>query len=237
MVSWGSAAACMHTLFTLALGVNLESPVDLKMHVFGTCGRKWEYQEKHGVKTGDHLVVKQLKSALLPIDPIHQISVKYSVKRKKGLRRSSIFTRRLSEVGETITSWALRRPSYFNYIVPKLPRPISLPFPQPLPFTNTHKTASHYTLTSPLPAPCNYTIGRKHLFLGSVNVWLLLASTRLREQSGVFHYKIFNSSNFIVQFGDFMIRRRLLELRAFPVSAIIQEKTGSTQCSRRNRCN
>lgn len=131
----------------------------------------------------------------------------------------SIFTCRLFEVEKTITSWALRRPSYFNYIVPKLPRPISLPFPQPLPFTNTHKPASHYTLTSPLPAPCNYTIGRKHLFLGSVNVWLLLVCMRLREQAGVFHYKIFNNSSFIVQFGDFMIWRRLLQLKAFPVPA------------------
>ncbi len=143
----------------------------------------------------------------------------------------SIFTCRLFEVEKTITSWALRRPSYFNYIVPKLPRPISLLFPQPLPFTNTHKTASHYTLTSPLPAPCNYTIGRKHLFLGSVNVWLLLVCTRLREQAGVFHYKIFNNSSFIVQFGDFMICRRFTRVESVSSSSIFQEKTCSTQCS------
>lgn len=110
---------------------------------------------------------------------IHRIAVNYTEEEKENM---SIFTCCLFEVEKTITSRAPRRPSYFNYIVPKLPSPISLPFPQPLPFTNTHKKASHYTLTSPLPAPCNYTICRKHLFLGSVNVWVLLESARLSEK-------------------------------------------------------
>lgn len=135
------------------------------------------------------------------------------------------------EVEKTITSWALRRPSYFNYIVPMLPRPISHPFPQPLPFTNTHththQTASHYTPTSLLPAPCNYTIGRQLLFLGSVNVWLLLTCMRLSEQAGVFHYKIFNNLSFIVRFRGFMICRRLLELKAFPVPASSKKRLGA----------
>lgn len=63
----------------------------------------------------------------------------------------SIFICRLFEVEKTITSWALRRPSYFNYIVPKLPRPISLPFPQ-TPSLHKH-TQNGIALHANIPAP------------------------------------------------------------------------------------
>lgn len=97
-------------------------------------------------------------------------------------------------VKKTITSRALRRPSYFNYIVPALKPTASwtAPFHNPDPSqTRTERRHRITHSTSPLLAPCNYTIGRQHLFLGSVNVWLLLKWMRLSEQAAAFHYKIF----------------------------------------------
>lgn len=146
---------------------------------YSTCCRSARLQ-KPDWETAEAIVSRDVDQCHhLKAQFIHQTAVNYTEEEKENM---SIFTCCLFEVEKTITSRALWRPSYFNYIVPKLPSPISLPFPQPLPFTNTHKKASHYTLTSPLPAPCNYTICRKHLFLGSVNVWVALESTKLSEK-------------------------------------------------------
>lgn len=100
---------------------------------------------------------------------------KLSGNRAKQRRRKTslpIFTCHLFEVEKTITYRIPRRPSYFNYIVTETPPSFSHPFPQPLPFTNTHEMASRYTLAR-VPAPHHRVItqpGRKRLFLGSVNV-------------------------------------------------------------------
>lgn len=52
----------------------------------------------------------------------------------------------------------------------------------------------------------------------------LCVRTRLREQAGVFHYKNFNNSNFIVQFGDFMICRRFHRVESVSSSSILSKK-------------
>lgn len=67
--------------------------------------------------------------------------------------------------------------------------PPHLPPLSATPSFHKHKTASRYRLNSPLHAPCNYTIGRKHLFLGSLNVWLLFISMRLPNRQGYFTIK------------------------------------------------
>lgn len=60
--------------------------------------------------------------------------------------------------------------------------------------------------------------------------------TALNEQAGVFLYKFFNNSSLIVQFGYFMICRRFLGLKAFPVPPSFK-KTWNRQSSESNRCN
>ena len=99
---------------------------------------------------------------------------------------------------------------YFNYIVTAPPTPSHTHThthrpPPPLsaiPSLHKHTKWHHVThlLASPLPTPCNYTTGRKRLFLGSVNVWLLLLHEaglqRAGREGGGVHYKHFQQLDF-----------------------------------------
>lgn len=85
--------------------------------------------------------------------------------------------------------------------------------------------ASHYTLTVPLPAPCNYTISKK-TFILSVSKCLTSACVRGWEnRRGYFTIKFLTTPTSLSSSGIvFMIWRRLLELKAFPVPLLPQNR-------------